>query len=620
MANTKDQHHQQLSTSNSNEVQRLMDKVVHISKTFDPATRLPLVVIDSSQFPPSKSEIYSQMASLVLQRLPKNDYVVLFFACGAPNKPSWSWVAKTYSMLDRPTKKRIKKVYVVHESWWVRAVTEMLRGVVSSKFKRKIIHVGSLSQLAQHLDFTLLNIKPKVYIHNAKVEKQITIPRHNTPVFGVNIDYSYEKTQYILPRLWYDIFSYLRVTAPNTKGIFNNAEYEMQVALVHILKDAYDRQQTLDLDDYGPHITASLLKLYLYNLPNPILPVNSISLPLQDSMEYTLKVWENLPGLSHRLLGDLMSLLTNIVAHSSRTMQTPTSLAVCLAKPLSGVSSTNKEGSAIATRFCRNLIEFWPNICQRMNEHRKTANTNPFENDDTNNGVTENPFASPPHSRQASASDAELNIKKRSFGHKASSASMSSSQSSFVVDPQPFYYSISKNNSTPELRSEPPSLIDLGNSNNEEDSESEEEEDFNSNNGSNYIADAYISSRTTSTSSTRSTSGGSKTAMGPPPVPAKPKNPSTAASVLRPSQKPNIDMSGSSSSSNRPSRTGSLGSEKNPPPSPPPAKPRKFGPSSKSVAPTGRGKMVSELARLYEEKSQSAQILVQLDRSRSSKN
>lgn len=541
-----------------NEIQRLADKVVHISRTFDPATRLPIVVVDSTQFPPPQSDVYSQLVSQVLERLPRTNYVVIFFACGAPNKPSWSWVAKTYSMLDRPTKKRIKKLYVVHESWWVRAVTEMLRGVVSSKFKRKIVHVSSLSQLAQHIDITLIDIKPAVYSHNSKVERQITIPRHSTPVFGVNVNY-HDGDSFELPQLWYDVFAYLGVTAPNTKSIFNTLEYEHDVESVHILRDAYDRGHLIDLDDYGPHVTASLLKLYLYKLPTAIIPVDKIALPLQDSIDYTLRIWDSLPLLSRHLLPDLLSLLTSIVAHASRTMQSPTTLAMSLVKSLTGVSATNKEASAIATRYCRNLIEFWPNICQKRDTYDP-----------------ENPFASPTHSRNTSV---ELNIKKRPFAHKASSASMSSSYGSLP------FYAISKNNSTPELCTEQ-SLIDL----NDDDDE----------------VDPFTTASRTSSSSSSASSviRPAKSSMGPPPVPAKSKAAAAAsASILRPSQKPNIN--------DRPP------SETKKPPSPPPK--RQFGPRSKSVAPTRRGKMVAELAKLYEEKGHSAQILVQLDRSKSSR-
>lgn len=536
-----------------NEIQRLADKVVHISRTFDPGTRLPIVVVDSTQFPPPQSDVYSQLVGQVLERLPRTNYVVVFFACGAPNKPSWSWVAKTYAMLDRPTKKRIKRLYVVHESWWVRAVTEMLRGVVSSKFKRKIVHVSSLSQLAQHIDITQVDIKPAVYTHNNKVERQITIPRHSTPVFGVNINY--HSPGFELPRLWYDVFTYLGVTAPNTKGIFNTLEYERDVELLHVLRDAYDRGHLVDLDDYGPHVTAALLKLYLHRLPSAIIPVDRIALPLRDSIDYTLQVWDNLPLLSRHVLPDLLSLLTSVVAHASRTMQSPTTLAASLAKCLTGVSATNKEQSAIATRYCRNLIEFWPNICQKRD----------------NCDYPENPFASPTHSRNTSV---ELCVKKRPFAHKASSASMSSSYGSLP------FYAIAKNNSTPELRTEQ-SLIDLNDDNDHQDP---------------FTASSRTSS--SSSSSTSSVTRPTRTAMGPPPVPAKSKT-----AILRPSQKPNINDDPQT--------------ETKRPPSPPPQ--RKFGPRSKSVAPTRRGKMVAELAKLYEEKGHSAQILVQLDRSKSSK-
>lgn len=126
---------------NSNvDLEILSKRIIFRSQTFDPATRLPLVVMNSTAFPKSPDDYTPELMDKLIQLLPDDSYALVFFACGAPNKPSWSWVSKIYNMLDRQVKKRVGKVYVVHESWWVRAVTEMFRGVISHKFKKKIIH------------------------------------------------------------------------------------------------------------------------------------------------------------------------------------------------------------------------------------------------------------------------------------------------------------------------------------------------------------------------------------------------------------------------------------------------------------------------------------------------
>lgn len=122
------------------ELDILAQRIVYSSKTFDPETRLPIVIMNSTSFPSSPEKYTPELMSKIISRLPNSSYVLVFFACGAPNKPSWSWISKIYNMLDRQIKKRVGKVYIVHESWWVRAVMEMFRGIVSNKFKSKVVH------------------------------------------------------------------------------------------------------------------------------------------------------------------------------------------------------------------------------------------------------------------------------------------------------------------------------------------------------------------------------------------------------------------------------------------------------------------------------------------------
>lgn len=106
--------------------------------------------------------------------------------------------------------------------------------------------VSSLSQLAKHIDITLINIPPDVYIHNIKNEPVITIPRHHSPIFGVPL--KKEGNRIIYPKMWPDCIQYLKVTAIFTKNIFQKEE---DPELVKIVKQCYDRGQLLDLDDYG---------------------------------------------------------------------------------------------------------------------------------------------------------------------------------------------------------------------------------------------------------------------------------------------------------------------------------------------------------------------------------
>lgn len=338
------------------------DSVVHYAQTFDPATRLPVVVIDSTGLPPlqTKSDFYTSLVPEVVKRLPKTNYVLLFFACGAPNKPSWSWVAKTYSMLERDAKKRVRKLIVVHESWWVRAITEMLRGVVSSKFRSKVIHVSSLSQLAQHLDITLINISPSVYLHDLKIDQQITVPRHHTPVFSMplNITRDAATGKWILPAVWTTCIEYIC----SNPGYYNPAVFRRteRVDMLYILRDSFDRGQLLDMGDYGPVMAANLLKLYIYQLPVPLLPVTRIPLPIQDTPQFCISVVSQVPWQQRVLLVEFVDLLTTIWASHPNTSSSV--VAASVGPSICGASCVSRDQIAIGVRFVRNLLDLWTQV------------------------------------------------------------------------------------------------------------------------------------------------------------------------------------------------------------------------------------------------------------------
>lgn len=247
-------------------------RVVYHSATFDPETRLPLVIINSTALPSSPSAYTPDLISRFIDRLPTRAYALVFFACGAPTTPSWSWLSQIYSMLNRDVKKRVGKVYIVHESWWVRAVTEMFRGVVSTKFDEKVVHIGGLSELAKHLDITQIDIPPPVYLYNAKVEARITVPRHFPPVFGVPLQR--KGTTVIYPRMWQELVNYLKVTGVTTSNLFQMDENN---ELSLILRDALDRGQLLNLQNYGYVNSKPIESLFANYLVLTTLPACSSS-------------------------------------------------------------------------------------------------------------------------------------------------------------------------------------------------------------------------------------------------------------------------------------------------------------------------------------------------------
>lgn len=223
--------------------------------------------------------------------------------------------------------------------------------------------VSSLSQLAQHIDITLINILPEIYIHNLKIEPTITVPRHHFPIFGVPLRKEGQRVVY--PAMWKECINYLQVTAQTTKNIFQSQENR---ELLYILRDCYDRGQLLDLDDYGPNVTASLIKLYLQELPNPLIPIKYIPLPIKDTADYNSQVFLSLPETSQKLFKDLIPVAISVIKNTTRTNQTLKSLSSDLPSCFIGRYASNKESLAIAVRFTKNLIEYWAEISSNSSD------------------------------------------------------------------------------------------------------------------------------------------------------------------------------------------------------------------------------------------------------------
>jgi len=114
----------------------------------------PIYILNAAALPDSREENFDSLLPYVLARLPEEDellrgfeYEVVFFAGDSDgsvttkkNRPGWGWFLQAYHVLSRAMRKRLQKLYIVHEKAWVRILTEVFSTIVSPKFRRKIIH------------------------------------------------------------------------------------------------------------------------------------------------------------------------------------------------------------------------------------------------------------------------------------------------------------------------------------------------------------------------------------------------------------------------------------------------------------------------------------------------
>lgn len=143
------------STEYSTALANLAARILYRSPLPSPRD-LPVYILNSLGFPDAREVDYDALLPYVLARLPDDEqliggqeYEVVFFAGGgggneaSPNKksrPGWGWFLQAYQILTRATRKRLQKLYIIHEKSWIRVLVETFATVVSPKFRKKVVH------------------------------------------------------------------------------------------------------------------------------------------------------------------------------------------------------------------------------------------------------------------------------------------------------------------------------------------------------------------------------------------------------------------------------------------------------------------------------------------------
>ncbi|KAK9378377.1 uncharacterized protein V2V93DRAFT_376057 [Kockiozyma suomiensis] len=319
------------------ELRAIVDRILYPTAVEDPVTNTPLFILNSTALPSPRDVSYNLLLPHLLDVVAGLDYSIVFFAGGAVHRPTWAWMIHTYSSLDRDIRKRLKRLYIVHENWWVRTIMEMVAGAVSGKFRKKAVHIQNLSVLAQHLDIRFLSIPLAVYVHDRKLEPAIEFDSPHGALFEQDLP-----SGDVVPLFWRECIAHLAVEGLYTEGVFRVSPRAEDLG---ILREAFDRCQLVNLHDYSPHVVASSLKLFLRLLPTAPLPFEIMSeLPdFQPSKEYTVQAAALLPLQTVALFSLLVPLLRDIALHERSTRMSVLNLARSITPSLIRVSIAGEE-------------------------------------------------------------------------------------------------------------------------------------------------------------------------------------------------------------------------------------------------------------------------------------
>ncbi|ORX94581.1 RhoGAP-domain-containing protein [Basidiobolus meristosporus CBS 931.73] len=331
------------SAHTEKELSELVDTKIIYQSGVDLESK-PMLVFCACNLPNPKEMDYDQILSLILAKLDQfveSDYTVVLFSGGAVFRPSWVWLLKAYGRLSRKYKKNLKNLYVVHPSRWPRLILDTMNIVISPKFAKKVVYVETLSKLASYVPIKQMQIPEAVYEYNFKFESQIIIPSsydkgpYTPQAFGVSLETLMGPDAELgIPQFFSECVEFVRANGIEVEGIFRRSPSSTSLKEA---KEIYNRGNRLDLNEYGIHVAAVLLKMFFRELPTPVFPAEIYDIVREmqscsNDTESIRYIRNNIfPTFSKPmliLLAQIFRLMNDVSTKSSINLMTPYNLAV----------------------------------------------------------------------------------------------------------------------------------------------------------------------------------------------------------------------------------------------------------------------------------------------------
>nr|XP_020482625.2 bcl-2/adenovirus E1B 19 kDa-interacting protein 2-like protein [Labrus bergylta] len=116
-----------------------------------------IIVFSSCYLPQNSLENYQYVMDHLfryvvgtLELMVAENYVIVYLCVGGQKDklPGISWLKECYTTIDRRLRKNLKGFYVVHPTWYIKALVTIIKPFISSKFSRKLQFVDTLQDLS----------------------------------------------------------------------------------------------------------------------------------------------------------------------------------------------------------------------------------------------------------------------------------------------------------------------------------------------------------------------------------------------------------------------------------------------------------------------------------------
>ncbi len=316
---------------------------------------------------PAKSvdlEMVLLLAISVLDPIVEQDYVLVYVHSGltSDNRPTFAFLKKCYKIFNRKYKKNLKRLYIVHPTFWVRTSFKLFRPFLSAKFWRKLTYIDNVEELDKTIDRSEITL-PRVALQH------ITAAQPAQRVMGVPLAEvcarqalngaasSSERSGFQLPFFLEQSLLFLRGHA-KTDGILRLSGSILEIKKLSAALDEGQFDVFNSLSD--PHVVGGFVKLWMRELPDPVIshavydkfvtaareaPPNPAAVSGLDEEQpnangpspvsaAVLPVLQQLPDVNRRVLAALLDLCGLFHLHRADNRMTARNLGIVMAPNL----------------------------------------------------------------------------------------------------------------------------------------------------------------------------------------------------------------------------------------------------------------------------------------------
>lgn len=367
-----------------------MDRILYCSDVRDPISGGPVYIFDTSYLPPTDSINYDMFIQVLVSHLPLEPYVLVMFSCGL-NKISWVWGLKFLKLFlgDNDNNiRKLTKVVTVHDSWFVRSVTQIVSNYnstrrsissvnklietfkvelpfsTSSEAGPKIINCKNLYELSHYTEITKLKISLNVYKYDVWQEGPLVLAKRPCQLLHqytrVNAD-----TDPAFFHHFYQIFHIIDTHGTRAELLFHKPGNKINT---DIFFACINRDQHFWINDWDMYCIGAVFKRFLAELPQAMINVDLITEPVFDLDTAALAVKRLMDSYEPKsnflvVFVQLFDLMHRLVLNTKTTKHTPATLAKCMVHCLSHEGRKNNTGrlqTAIVT--IKSILEHWAKI------------------------------------------------------------------------------------------------------------------------------------------------------------------------------------------------------------------------------------------------------------------